>query len=60
LGREEGREQGRRQGLEEGREEQKRDIARNLLNQLNDEAIAAVTGLSLEAIEVLRREASDD
>lgn len=59
-GLEEGREQGLEEGREEGREEQKRDIARNLLNQLNDEAIAAVTGLSLEAIEVLRREASDD
>ncbi|MDY7021060.1 MAG: Rpn family recombination-promoting nuclease/putative transposase, partial [Cyanobacteriota bacterium] len=54
-GLEEGREQGLEEGREEGREEQKRDIARNLLNQLNDEAIAAVTGLSLEAIEVLRR-----
>ena len=47
-------------GREEGREEEKRDIARNLLSQLNNETIAAATGLSLEVIEALRQEISND
>ena len=47
-------------GRERGREEEKRAIARNLLDRLNDEAIAQVTGLSIEAVEKLRQEASND
>jgi predicted transposase/invertase (TIGR01784 family) len=43
-----------------GREEEKRGIARNLLAQLNDEAIASATGLSLKALEELRQEVSND
>ncbi|MDY6939153.1 MAG: Rpn family recombination-promoting nuclease/putative transposase [Cyanobacteriota bacterium] len=55
-GREEGREEGRAEGLEEGRREEKRAIARQLLDRLDDEAIARVTGLSVGEIENLRRE----
>lgn len=55
-----GREEGRELGQEEGREEEKRGIARNLLAQLNDEAIALATGLSLKAVEELRQEVSND
>jgi len=47
---------GIQQGREEGREEEKRVIARNLLSQLDDAAIALVTGLSLLAITQLRQE----
>lgn len=47
---------GREQGLEQG----KLDIARNLLGQLNDEAIALATGLSLETVVALRQEVSRD
>ncbi|XZO04200.1 MAG: Rpn family recombination-promoting nuclease/putative transposase [Microcoleus sp.] len=47
-------------GREEAREEEKRGIARNLLAQLNDEAIASATGLSLKAVEELRQELSND
>lgn len=47
-------------GREEAREEEKRGIARNLLAQLNDEAIASATGLSLKAVEELRQEVSND
>ena len=43
-------------GLEQGLEQGKCEIDRNLLGQLNDEAIAQVTGLSLEIIEALRQE----
>ena len=46
---------GRREGRQEGRQEEKYDIARNLLGQLNDEAIAGATGLSLETIAALRQ-----
>lgn len=51
LGLEQGLEQGRQQGIEQA----KREMARNLLGQLNDEAIAQATGLSLEAIAALPR-----
>ena len=44
------------QGLEQGLEQGKRDVARNLLGELNDDAIARVTGLSLDAIAALRQE----
>ncbi|MCU0542488.1 MAG: hypothetical protein MUE44_09880 [Oscillatoriaceae cyanobacterium Prado104] len=54
------REQGRAEGGEERREEEKREIARNLLGQLNDEAIARSTGLSLQAIAELRQEISSN
>jgi predicted transposase/invertase (TIGR01784 family) len=47
-------------GREEGREEAQRDVARNLLGQLNDEAIAQATGLSLEVVVALRREMMND
>jgi len=43
-----------------GREEEKRGIARNLLDRLNDEAIAEVTGLSIKAVEKLRQEVRND
>ncbi|MFP4009291.1 MAG: Rpn family recombination-promoting nuclease/putative transposase [Spirulinaceae cyanobacterium] len=56
LGREEGRQQGLEEGREEGREEEKRAIARNLLSQFDDNAIAQITGLSLEAVQALRQE----
>ena len=55
-----GREEGLQQGIEQGIEQEKRNIARNLLGQLNDEAIAQITGLSLEAIAALRQAASND
>lgn len=51
---------GREEEREEGREEEKRGIARNLLAQLNDEAMATATGLSLKAVEELRQEVSND
>ncbi|MGB3536254.1 MAG: hypothetical protein WBA13_22395 [Microcoleaceae cyanobacterium] len=41
-------------------EARKHDIARNLLSQLNNEAIAAATGLSLAVIEALRSEISNN
>ncbi|MEQ8960613.1 MAG: Rpn family recombination-promoting nuclease/putative transposase, partial [Coleofasciculus sp. C2-GNP5-27] len=41
-----------------GREQEKRAIAENLLTLLDDEAIAATTGLSLETIRELREETS--
>lgn len=43
-------------GIEQGIEQGKREIARNLLGRLDDEAIASVTGLSLEAVAALRQE----
>jgi predicted transposase/invertase (TIGR01784 family) len=60
LGLEQGLEQGRQQGLEQGIEQGKLDVARNLLEQLNDEAIAQATGLSLEAIAALRQDMTND
>ncbi|NEO01531.1 MAG: hypothetical protein F6K50_40920 [Moorea sp. SIO3I7] len=50
LGREEGREEGRL----EGKKEEQRMIAQKLLTVLDDEAIAATTGLSLEVVRELR------
>ncbi|NEO71287.1 Rpn family recombination-promoting nuclease/putative transposase [Moorena sp. SIO3H5] len=66
LGREEGREQGLQEGRQEGRlegkkegrlegkKEEQRIIAEKLLTVLDDEAIAATTGLSLEVVRELR------
>ncbi len=47
-------------GREEGIEQGKLDVARNLLGQLNDEAIAQATGLSVEVIATLRQEMSNN
>ena len=58
LGREEGREQGLQEGRQEGRlegkKEEQRMIGQKLLTVLDDEAIAATTGLSLEVVRELR------
>lgn len=59
---------GREEGIQQGIQQGKRNIARNLLGQLNDEAIAQITGLSLEAfaergvsrIATLRQAANND
>lgn len=56
LGREEGKQEGREEGIKQGIEQEKLAIARKLLNQLDDEAIAQTTGLSIEAIRDLRKE----
>ncbi len=53
-----GLQQGLEQGRQEGVEQAKRDMARNLLGQLNDEAIAQATGLSLAEIAALRQQYS--
>lgn len=47
-------------GIEQGIEQRERDIARNLLSQLNDEEIAAATGLNLDVIKALRQEMDRD
>ncbi len=48
----------KRQGMEKGREEgelaAKLEIARRLLGQMDDEAIAQVTGLAVEQVQLLR------
>ena len=53
-GKKEGKEEGKREGKEEGKEEGKREIA-GLLKAAGDppEKIAAITGLSISAIEML-------
>ena len=60
LGREEGIqqgiEQGMQQGREQGREQEKRTIAEKLIPQMDDEAIAEITGLSRERVRELRQE----
>ncbi len=43
-----------------GREKEKREIARNLLGRLNDGEIAAATGLSLQAVQELRQQVTED
>ena len=54
-GREEGREEGRSEGREEGREQTQQSIALQLIQeQISMEIIAKVTGLSLDAIKILR------
>ena len=51
----EGREEGRSEGREEGREQTQQSIALQLIQeQISMEIIAKVTGLSLDAIEILR------
>ncbi len=47
-------------GREQGREEEKREIARNLLERLNDEEIVKVTGLSLQVVQELRQQVTED
>jgi len=47
-------------GREQAREQEKRAIARNLLDLLDDRAIAEVTGLSIKAVEKLRQSVSND
>ena len=54
CGRKEGREKGIKEGMEKGREEEKRTIARNMKSfGMTPEAIAQMTGLSLEEIEAI-------
>ena len=49
-----GRKEGREEGIKEGREEEKRTIARNMKSfGMTPEAIAQMTGLSLEEIEAI-------
>ena len=46
--------EGREEGIKEGREEEKRTIARNMKSfGMTPEAIAQMTGLSLEEIEAI-------
>ncbi len=47
---------GREEGREEGKKEEQRAIAEKLLARLDDEAIAEITGLSLETVRDLRVE----
>jgi predicted transposase/invertase (TIGR01784 family) len=53
--REDGREEGRQEGRQEGREEGILMVARNLLDVMDDGAIALKTGLSEEAVAALRK-----
>jgi predicted transposase/invertase (TIGR01784 family) len=53
-GMEQGLQQGMEQGLQRGRKEAMLYVARTLLDSLDDAAIAAATGLSLEEIRQLR------
>jgi len=55
-GREEGKAIGREEGVAVGRAEEKIEIARNLLRTLDDEAIAAATGLTVDEVTRLRSE----
>ncbi len=50
------REEGREEGREKGRQEGILQVARNFLDLLDDEAVAARTGLSLDTIKTLRKE----
>lgn len=43
-------------GKEEGKEEAKLELAQNLLDILDDEAIATKVGLKLETVKKLRKE----
>ncbi len=52
---EEGFEKGMEKGLEQGKLEEKIQIAKNLLDILDDETISFKTGLSVEAVENLRK-----
>jgi len=54
---EKGREEGREEGLEEGAQDKATDIARALLDILDDETIAAKTGLTVEQVKALRNAA---
>ncbi|MDD2760551.1 MAG: PD-(D/E)XK nuclease family transposase, partial [Methylomonas sp.] len=55
-GLEQGLERGLEKGREQGREQEKMAIACSLLNLLDDDVIAAKTGLTLEAVRQLRNE----
>ena len=54
-GRKEGREEGRKEGLDQGLKEGVKKVALNLLNILDDNAIAEKTGLSREEVLRLRQ-----
>ncbi len=47
-------EQGRQEGLQEGLRQKTEEIARKMLNVLDDQAIAEMTGLTLEELQSLR------
>lgn len=51
-----GVEQGRFQGIEEGIEKGKKQVAISLLDVLDDETIAAKTGLDLDTVRKLRED----
>jgi len=53
-GREEGLEEGIQVGQEQGRRNEKLSIAQNLLEVLDDGAIAKMTGLSVDEVQALR------
>ncbi|MEL6721806.1 MAG: Rpn family recombination-promoting nuclease/putative transposase [Pseudomonadota bacterium] len=55
-GRKEGREEGRKEGMQEGMKKRNIEIASNLLagNMLDTQAIAAMTGLTLQEVEKLK------
>lgn len=54
-GKEEGWEEGKKEGRKEGREEEKWEIAENLIGLLDEKVIAQSTGLSLEAVQKLKK-----
>jgi len=56
-GLETGLQQGREEGREEGQTRKALEIARNILPLMDDAAISAITGLPVEQIEDLRKEA---
>ena len=58
-GREQGLSEGREEGREEGKEEEKLAIAQKLLSLHDDDAIAQITGLTPEAVQVLRSGAKE-
>lgn len=46
---------GKEEGKKEGREEEKLEIAENLIGLLDEKVIAQSTGLSLEAVQKLKK-----
>lgn len=55
-GLQEGLKEGLQEGLQEGKRGKATEIAKNLLDVLDDETIAAKTGLSVELVKELRKE----
>jgi predicted transposase/invertase (TIGR01784 family) len=51
---EQGRQEGRQEGLAEGLKQKAEEIARKMLGVLDDQAIAEMTGLTLEELQTLR------